>query len=39
MAPTMKIINETVFINPGLLYKGNIGGTYCRLTLYKEDNV
>jgi len=27
----VKLIDGTIFINPGFVYNGKIGGSYCRM--------
>lgn len=34
MSPFVKKINNTLFINPGSLYKGNSIGTYSKITIF-----
>ncbi|KAI8896454.1 DNA polymerase alpha/epsilon subunit B-domain-containing protein [Globomyces pollinis-pini] len=34
LAPCVKEVGSTLCINPGLLTKGRVGGTYCRVTVH-----
>lgn len=34
-----QIVNETLFINPGRVCKGNNPGSYVNITIYQDNNI